>query len=848
MLTLLEITKRLLRGELGKHAGLFARLPALGLASVITVSSGQCAQLQILKAFGNPDQTGQSPYSPLTEGSDGVLYGTTYTGGLGNSGTVFAINKDGSNYKILHHFGVTNADGAQLYGRVIQCSDGNLYGTTWAGGTHGAGTVFKLNIDGSGYTILRSFGQAPTDGNNPPAGLLQGSDGFLYGTTQLGGAHSAGTTFRIQRDGNGYQLLHTFGGSGDGQQPPDEIFEASDGMLYGITYFGGTNGTGVVYRLNKDGTGYGIVHYFGPSIQGTTPVGAMLEGTNGILYGVTYQGGSNNVGTIFQIGKDGSGFQVLHHFQGTSAGDGAGPETALRMSTNGVLYGTTESGGSNGLGCVYALNQDGTGYTVLHHCASDGQNPYATVLLASDGFIYGNARAGGAHGVGSLFRLNTDGGGWLVLRSFFSNAGGDGSGPQGIREASDGRLYGTTWSGGTAAQGTVFGLNKDGSGYSVLHNFSTAVPGAYNPVAGVVEGTDGALYGTAANGGTNDSGGVFKVGKDGNNYANLRLFSGSDGQSPLAGLIRGSDGLLYGTAYAGGPNGRGIVFAINTNGSVYSILHSFGTIDGEGINPETPLFETADGALCGATWNSPGVPTYGSAFIMSKDASNYSVLHGFGQSPDASRMSAGFAQSTNGALYGATFYGGTNNVGAIFRINEDGSGYQLLHVFTSTGGDGQNASGELIRGWDGYLYGTTPYGGSHGLGTVFRINNDGSDYSVVYNFGSSATDGAKPQFLILGSDGAFYGVTYSGGAANFGVVFRLLPVETPQMLSATSAGGGVEVIFRGMAGYLYQLTRSSDLATWAPIATVTMPRGGVYTNLDTASPPDRAYYRAAWVP
>jgi uncharacterized repeat protein (TIGR03803 family) len=233
---------------------------------------------------------------------------------------------------------------------------------------------------------------------------------------------------------------------------------------------------------------------------------------------------------------------------------------------------------------------------------------------------------------------------------------------------------------------------------------------------------------------------------------------------------------------------------------------------------------------------------------MSKDASSYSVLHGFGESPDASRMGAGFAQGTDGALYGATFYGGTNNVGAIFRVNEDGSGYQLLHSFTSTGGDGQNASGELTRGWDGYLYGTTPYGGSNGLGTVFRINNDGSDYSVIYNFGSGPTDGANPQFLILGSDGAFYGVTYSGGAENLGAVFRLLPVETPQMLSATSAGGGVEVIFSGIAGYEYQLTRSSDLATWSPIATITMPLGGVYTNLDTASPPDHAYYRAAWVP
>ena len=826
-------------------------LALLGLVVPAMLSTGDGAQLQIIKSFGNPYQTGQNPYSPLTEGSDGLLYGTTSAGGLRNFGTVFSIGKDGSNYKILHNFGVTNADGAVLYGRVTECSDGVLYGTTWQGGTYGAGTIFKLNKDGSGYTVLRSFGPAPADGNNPPAGLIQGSDGFLYGTTQIGGAHSAGIAFRIQPDGTAYQVLHVFGGSGDGQQPPDGVFEASDGVLYGVTYSGGTNGAGTVWRLNKNGTGYGIVHYFGPSIQGKYPGGAMVEGTNGTLYGATYQGGSNNVGTVFQVSKDGTGFLVLHHFRGTPAADGAQPETAPIAGTNGVLYGTTESGGSNGAGCVYALNQDGTGYTVLHHCSSQtDQNPYATVLLGSDGAIYGNARNGGSASGGTLFKLSTDGTSFSVLRNYLSNTGGDGSGPEVIREAGDGTLYGTARHDGSQGGGIVFGLRKDGGGYNILHSFLAAGQSEYSPVGGMVEGPDGALYGTVSSGGTNLlRGAVFKIGKDGNNYTVLRLFgSGTDGQTPLAGVIRGSDGLLYGTTYSGGTNGGGTIFAINTNGSFYSVLHSFSNAGGEGVNPQAPLFETADGALCGGTWNSPGIPTYGGAFVLSKDAVNYSVLHSFGASPDASRLKAGFAQGTDGALYAATYYGGSNNVGAIFRVNENGSGYQLLHVFTSTGGDGQNASGELVRGWDGYLYGTTENGGSHGLGTVFRINNDGSDYSIVYNFGSGPGDGTSPRFLVVGSDGAFYGVTYTGGAWNFGAVFRLMPVETPQMLRAAPVAGGVQVLFSGVAGYQYQLARSWDLTTWTVITSGTMPVGGIYDYLDTFSISDRAYYRADWVP
>jgi uncharacterized repeat protein (TIGR03803 family) len=394
-------------------------------------------------------------------------------------------------------------------------------------------------------------------------------------------------------------------------------------------------------------------------------------------------------------------------------------------------------------------------------------------------------------------------------------------------------------------------LNKDGSGYAILHNFSSAGQSESMPAGGMAEGPDGALYGAVSSGGTNLlSGGVFRVQKDGTGYIVLRLFgSGTDGATPLAGLIVGSDGMLYGTTYSGGSNGHGTVFAINTNASFYSLLHSFDDVAGEGFNPQAMLFEGTDGALYGGTWNSPGVVPAGGAFKLSKDGATSLVLHGFGTIPnDGTRLKAAMTQGADGALYGATFSGGSNNVGAVFRVNSDSTGYQFLHSFSNTGADGQNPSGGMVRGWDGYLYGTTGAGGSNGVGTIFRINNDGSDYSVIHHFGIVPGDGSDPVSLIVASDGAFYGAAQSGGAWSFGAVFRLLPLQTPDLVAAVAVSNTVQLTLTGIAGYQYSVLHSTNLTNWDTLATVLMPASGTWTNWDSTLPTGSAFYRAAWIP
>ncbi|HWX20328.1 MAG TPA: choice-of-anchor tandem repeat GloVer-containing protein [Candidatus Binatia bacterium] len=358
-----------------------------------------------------------------------------------------------SAFSLLHSFALTSHDGQNPISGLTQASDGALYGTTEYGGDNGLGTIFKVNPDGSGYAIMHSFSSTGGDGRNPEGGLLLGKDGAIYGTTANGGAGTAGTVFKIAPDGSGYTVLRRFSGA-----------------------------------------------------DGDAPEAGLLQGNDGFLYGVTVFGGSSFAGTVFRMDADGNNFTVLKNFPG---GNEANPEdSTLVQGSDGTLYGTTgPRSGANGV--VFKLAPDGSGYAVLKTFAgSDGQEPDAGLLLASDGELYGTTRFGGSYGLGTVFRLGTDGSSFTVLRSF---SGADGSGPQaGLAEGCDGALYGTA-GGGSAGGGVVFKLNKDGSAFGAVRNFSGSDTSGTGPGGPVVFGSDGALYGAAAGGGSGGAGTVFKM-------------------------------------------------------------------------------------------------------------------------------------------------------------------------------------------------------------------------------------------------------------------------------------------------------------------------------------------------
>ena len=255
--------------------------------------------------------------------------------------------------QVLMSFGYPDA--AYPLAGLIQGIDGALYGTTSLGGTNNYGIVFKVSTDGTSFTPLYSFTGSGGDGANPYAGLVQGRDGALYGTTLYGGINGYGMVFKLSTDGTVYTPLYSFAGSPDGENPLGALVQGRDGALYGTTSGGGAYGCGTVFKLNTNGTGYTVLRSFQPNPpDGNNPRAALVQGSDGCLYGTTVEGGNYDNGMVFKLGTNGGGYTPLYIFNGTG-GDGLSPKAGLVQGTDGALYGTTYGGGTNGNGTVYRL-------------------------------------------------------------------------------------------------------------------------------------------------------------------------------------------------------------------------------------------------------------------------------------------------------------------------------------------------------------------------------------------------------------------------------------------------------------------------------------------------------------
>ena len=369
-------------------------------------------------------------------------------------------------------------------------------------------------------------------------------------------------------DSVGYEQLHKFlRSAGDGENLYDSVIEGKDGRLYGTTLNGGPEDGGLVFALNKDGSGYAVLHNFGyGATNGLSPWGTVIQGSDHRLYGATRHGGTFDAGIVFSITTNGTDFTIVRNFT-TNQNEGAYPLNTVIEGNDGRLYGRTISGGTNNGSSIFGLNQDGTGYVLLHSFALDVPDyvdSYSGLIEGSDGMLYGTTYNDGALTNGSIFRLNKNGSGFQTLHDFADSAT-DGGFPYGtVYETSDGVLYGTT-SEGMAFEGTLYKINRDGSGYTVLRHFHAVNGEGYLPVAPPVEGPGGWLFGTTYFNVPEETGTIYQVRKDGSGFRFLYTFqdNGSDGVYPNAPLLRGSDGALYGTTFIGsGTNVWGSVFRI----------------------------------------------------------------------------------------------------------------------------------------------------------------------------------------------------------------------------------------------------------------------------------------------
>src|SRR5882724_9204174 len=310
-------------------------------------------------------------------------------------GLVMTSQVTAQTFTNLYGFTGGNDGGAPYAGLIL--SGNTLYGTTTAGGSSSNGTVFAVNTDGSGFTTLYSFTRG-SDGANPYASLILSSN-TLYGTASGGGSSGNGTVFAVNTDGSGFTNLHGFTGGNDGSAPYAGLTLSSN-TLYGTTAFGGSSGNGTVFAVNTDGSGFTNLHGFTGGDDGGIPTASLILSGN-ILYGTASAGVSSGIGTVFAVNTDGSGFTNLYGF--TNGNDGGAPTAGLILSGN-TLYGTTTAGGGSGNGTVFAVNTAGSGFANLHRFTggNDGSDPNAGLILSGN-TLYGTAAGGGSSGNGTVF-------------------------------------------------------------------------------------------------------------------------------------------------------------------------------------------------------------------------------------------------------------------------------------------------------------------------------------------------------------------------------------------------------------------------------------------------------------
>jgi len=360
------------------------------------------------------------------------------------------------------------------------------------------------------FTSLHSFGGA--DGRDPFAGLVQGANGNLYGTTVLGGANTYGAVFTITPSGT-LTTLYSFGGK-DGGNPDAALVQATNGNFYGTTQVGGTNNQGTVFKIAPGGA-LTTLYSFCP-LSGC-PDGlyswALIQATDGNFYGTTYEGGANNGGTVFKITPGGTLTTLYSFCSQSGCPDGLYPQAGLVQAANGIFYGTTSVGGANGQGTVFEITSGGALTTLYSFCSqtgcTDGYQPYAELIQAADGNFYGTTSLGGINGHGTVFKI-TSGGTLTTLYDFCSQNGcPDGDGPlTSLVQATDGDFYGTTSAGGASgAYGTVFKITPGGT-LTTLHSFDST--DGETPSA-LIQDTNGEFYGTTSGGGTNGYGTVFSL-------------------------------------------------------------------------------------------------------------------------------------------------------------------------------------------------------------------------------------------------------------------------------------------------------------------------------------------------
>ncbi len=746
------------------------------------------AQFVKLADMGSTDPGSRPNGTPILVGT--FLYGMTSEGGINNLGVVYKVKVDGTGYTKLLDFDGENNGSAPYGSFYYDGGTGFLYGMTQRGGTNDHGTIFKIKTDGSGFTKLFEF-LYNVSGSFPYGSLI--SDGtFLYGMTGQGGSTALyGTVFKIMPDGSSYTRLLDFNYNTTGGFPQGSLlYEGATGFLYGMTGQGGTYFDGTVFKIKTDGTGFAKLRDFSGTADGIGPLGSLIQ-IGSTLYGMCQQGGGNSRGSIFKIDTDGNNFIRLYDF--SNGTNGNSPRGALVYDGT-FLYGSTTQGGTNSSGTVFKIHPDGTNFQKIQDLDMNtyGPQPEGTLLL--DGTTLYGSRSGTFTQLGGIYKLNTNGTGYtrvLALQRSAYNPGG-----ALLYYGTD--LIGLSSRGGATDDGVLFKIQPDGTGYKELMDFNGPTTGI-RPTGSLV--SDGAfLYGLAENGGTNGDGTLFKVKPDGTGFTVLVNFDvNTTGSSPTGSLLfNTADGYLYGMTAHGGPAYYGNIFKVKTDGSGYTVIVNLDYAT-QGAYPFGSLI--TDGTMLYGMSYQGGATGFGAIFKLDFNGGGFVKLYDLDYPTGANPYGDLISDGT--FLYGMTSNGGANGYGNVFKIKTDGSQFTSLLEFD---GDNGSAPQGSLTAVGQYLYGVTANGGLSGSGSMFKIKPDGTGYAKIHDF----NDGSSPQGTLVLAETFLYGTTFSGGKNNDGTIFGRSLAAFPDVTSFNPSAG-VEGTYTTVYGIDFDPTPANNL-------------------------------------
>ncbi len=507
----------------------------------------------------------------LIQASNGLLYGTTFQGGSNNNGSIYSYDIFSNTLNIIYSLSGTGTDGGGTNG-LLQAGNGILYGMTLGAGQYGKGVIFSFDLSNNQYTVLKNFDGA--NGDTPFGSLMQASDGKLYGVTRSGGTFGKGNVFSYDISSGNITTIKSLN-EFDGFEPLGTLVQGQNGELFGMTAGGPSQyGMGTIYSIDPISNNYTLRTTLGAP-NGYRPMGSFAKLNSGKLIATTVAGGNFGAGTIISIDTSDYSFSKLHDFNVT---DGSTPHGDVVQASNGLMYGMTNDGGSFNRGTVFSFNPSNNSLTTLVNFNKlNGEFPQGSLIQASNGILYGLTPAGGpfagqpgvGDGWGTLFSLDPSTNTHTILYPF--NNGSEGVSPQGkLLQADDGKLYGL-------ASKSLFSYNVATNNFSVVYSF----PNSLMEIAfgSLIQATDGKLYGVGNNGQYN-KGAIFSFDINTNTLQVIHSFDGINGRTPTGGLIQASDGKLYGMTSDGGVYDLGTVYSYDISTGIFTKENDFDGING----------------------------------------------------------------------------------------------------------------------------------------------------------------------------------------------------------------------------------------------------------------------------